>query len=151
GREGLDPAQPERRHLQDQRGEARAQDLGVGEARALAEIVLAVEADADAVRRAPAAALALVGGGLRDRLDRQPLDLQARAVAADAGGARVDDVADAGDGERGLGDVGGQADAPPGVRSGGAASKWRLNWSGSIVAEVMTTLRSGRRGRMRLR
>jgi hypothetical protein len=69
-------AEPERRHLQQHGGQARAQDLGVGEARALVEVLLGVEADADAVRRAPAAALALVGRGLRDRLDRQPLDLQ---------------------------------------------------------------------------
>ena len=69
-------------------GEVRAQDLRVGEARALGEVLLGVEADADAVGGAPAAALALVGRGLRDRLDRQPLDLQPRAVAADARGAR---------------------------------------------------------------
>ena len=106
-REVLDPAEAQRRHLQDHRGEARAEDLGVGEARALREVVLAVEADADAVRRASAAALALVGGGLRDGLDRQPLHLQPRAVAADAGGPGVDDVPDAGHGQRGLGDVAG--------------------------------------------
>ncbi len=87
-REVLDVAEVERRHLQDHRGEARAQDLGVGEARALGEVLLGVEADADAVGDAPAAALALVGGGLRDRLDRQPLDLQPRAVAADPRRAR---------------------------------------------------------------
>src|ERR671937_700448 len=77
-------AQPERGHLEDHRGEARAQDLGVGEARALVVVLLAVEADADAVRGAPAAALALVGRRLGDALDRQLLELQARAVAADA-------------------------------------------------------------------
>ena len=41
------------------------------------------------------------------------------AVAGDAGGAGVDDVADAGDGERGLGDVGGEHDAAA------ARSGWR--------------------------
>ena len=52
----------------------------------------------------------------RDRLDRQPLDLQPRAVAADAGRAGVDHVADAGHGQRRLGDVGGEHDAPARVR-----------------------------------
>ena len=50
------------------------------------EVVLVVEADADAVRGAPAAALALVGARLRDRLDRQPLHLQPRRVARHARG-----------------------------------------------------------------
>ena len=38
--EVLDVAEAERGHLQDHRGEARAQDLGVGEARALVEVLL---------------------------------------------------------------------------------------------------------------
>ena len=75
------------------------------------EVVLGVEPDADAVRRAPAAALALVGRGLRDRLDRQPLHLQPRAVAADPRGARVDDVADPRHRQRRLGDVRREHDA----------------------------------------
>ena len=59
----------------------------------------------------PAApALALVGRGLRDRLDRQPLHLEPLAVAGDAGRAGVDHVPDAGHGQRGLGHVGGQHD-----------------------------------------
>src|SRR6185312_16986835 len=85
----LDLPEARRRHLQDHRREVRPQDLGVGEARALLEVLLGVEADADALRRAPAAALALVGRRPRDALDRQPLDLQAGAVAADPRGARV--------------------------------------------------------------
>ena len=76
----------------------------------------AVQPDADAVRDAPAPAGALVRRRLRDRLDRQPLHLEPVAVAGDAGGARVDHVADARHGQRGLGDVGGQHDPPPGVR-----------------------------------
>ena len=115
-REVLDVAEVDRRHLEDHGREARAQDLGLGEARALEEVLLAVEADRDAVGRAPAAALALVGRRLRDRLDRQPLDLQPRAVARDAGGPRVDDVVDAGDGQGRLGDVRGQHDAAVRVR-----------------------------------
>ena len=65
---------------------------------------------------APAAALALVGRRLRDRLDRQPLHLQPRAVAADPRRPGVDHVADARHGQRRLGDVGGQHHAPLRVR-----------------------------------
>ncbi len=115
-REAGDVAEPEARHLEDDGGEVGAQDLGVGELGAAVVVVLGVEPDRDAVGDAAAAARPLVGGGLADRLDGQPLDLGALAVAADARRAGVDDVADARDGERGLGDVGGQDDPPPGVR-----------------------------------
>ncbi len=107
-REVLDLAEVQGGHLQDDAGEVRAQDLRVGEARPGRVVLLGVQADGDTRRDPPAAAGALVGGGLRDRLDRQALDLQARAVAADARGPRVDHGADAGDGQRGLGDVGGE-------------------------------------------
>ena len=114
-RERGDVAEVERGHLQDDRGEVGAQDLRVGELRPGLEVVLGVEPDADAVGRAAAAALALVGRGLRDRLDRQPLHLEPLAVAGDAGRAGVDDVPDARHGQRGLGDVGRQHDPPAGV------------------------------------
>ena len=80
------------------------------------EVVLGVQADADAGRDAPAAAGALVGRRLRDRLDRQSLHLQPAAVAGDARRAGVDDVAHAGHGDRRLGDVRRQHDAPAAVR-----------------------------------
>ena len=115
-REVLDVAEVDRRHLQDHRREAGPQDLRVGEARALLEVLLGVEPDRDAVAGTPAATLALVGAGLADRLDRQPLDLQARAVAGDPRGAGVDHVVDAGNGQRRLGDVGRQHHPPVGVR-----------------------------------
>ena len=63
---------------------------------------------------APAASRPLVGRGLRDRLDRQPLGLATRRVAADPGRARVDHVADARHGQRRFGHVGGEHD--PAVR-----------------------------------
>ena len=109
-RERGDLAEVERDHLQHDPGEVGAQDLRVGEGGAGVEVVLGVEADADAVGDAAAAARPLVRAGLADLLDRQPLDLQPPRVAGDAREAGVDHVADAGDGQRGLGDVGGEHD-----------------------------------------
>jgi len=113
--EGLDVTELQRQHGEDHRGQVGAADLGVGERRPGEEVLLVVEADADPLGHAAAAAHALVGAGLADRLHRQALDLGPVAVAADAHQARVDHVADARHGKRGLGDVGGQHDAPPGV------------------------------------
>ena len=59
-REVLDVAEAGGGHGEDHGGEARAQDLRVGELRALLEVLLVVEADADAVGDAAAATLALV-------------------------------------------------------------------------------------------
>ena len=77
--------------------------------------MFAVETDGDAVGNAAATTGALVGGGLRDGLDGQPLDLGARGIPRDAGGAGIDDIADAGHGKRGFGDIGGQDDAAAAV------------------------------------
>ena len=111
--EGVDLAQAQVEHLQDHRGQVGTQDLRVGEFGATEEVLLAVQADADARLDPPATALALVGAGLGHRLDGQALDLGAVAVAADARGAGIDHVADARHGQRGLGDVGGQDDLAP--------------------------------------
>ncbi len=84
--------------------------------RPLLEVGLAVEPDADAVGDAAAASGPLVGAGPADPLDRQPLHLEPVAVARHPRGARVDDVADAGHGQRGLGHVGGEHHPACGVR-----------------------------------
>ncbi len=97
-------------HLEDDGGEVGAQDFGIGERRPGLEVLLRVQPDGDAVGDAAAAAGALVGGCLRDPLDRQALDLGAVRVPGDAGGAGVDDVFDAGNRQGGLGDVGGEHD-----------------------------------------
>ena len=115
-REVLDRAEVERLHPQDHAGQRRAHDLRLGEARPGGEVGLVVEADADAVGDPAAAAGALVRRRLAHRLDRQLLDLAAKAVALDPRRAGVDDVADAGHGERGLGDVGGEHDPARAVR-----------------------------------
>lgn len=111
----LDLAEAGRGHLEDDGSQVRAQDLGVRELGTGVEVVLGVEPDADAVRGAAAAALALVGAGLGDPFDGQALHLGAVAVAGDPGGARVDHVLDARDGQGGLGDVRGQDDPAPRV------------------------------------
>ncbi len=108
---GADVAEARGGHLQDDRRQVGALDLGVGVLGAGGEVLLGVQPDADAVGDPAAAAFALVGARLGDGLDGQALHLGAEAVAADARGAGVDHVADAGDGERGFGDVGGQDDA----------------------------------------
>jgi hypothetical protein len=115
-REGLDVAEAQRLHAQDDAGQRRAQDFRVGKRRPLAEILLVVKADADAGRHPAAAPGALVGRGLRDLLDLQLLDLVAVRVALDARQPGIDHVADARHGQRGLGDVGRQHDAPPLMR-----------------------------------
>ena len=115
-REGGDVAEPDRRHLQDDRRQVGAQDLRLGELRAGGEVVLAVEADADARGDTAAPPGALVGRRLRHRLDRQALHLQPAAVAGDPGRAGVDDVAHARHGERRLGDVRAEHDASAAVR-----------------------------------
>ena len=115
-RERFHVAEPERGHLQDHRGQVGPLHLRFGEPGPGLEVLLGVEADADAVGGTAAATLALVRAGLRDPLDRQPLHLGPGAVAGDPGGAGIDHVPDARDGERGLGDVRGQHDPPAGVR-----------------------------------
>ncbi len=94
----------------------RAQDLRIGVLRARREVVLAVQPHADAVGDAAAAPGALVRRRLRDLLDLQQRRLVAQRIALDAREARVDHVADARHGERGLGDVGREHDAPPARR-----------------------------------
>ena len=103
-------------HPEDDRGEVGAQDLGLGELGPRQVVLLRVEAEAHAGPDAAAPPGALVGARAADGLDGQPLHLRARRVPRDAGQAGVDDEADAGHRERGLGDVGGQDDAPGGVR-----------------------------------
>ena len=146
-RERGDVAETQGGHLQDDRGEVGAQDLRLGERWAIGEVVLVVEADADARRDAAAAAGALVRRGLRDRLDRQPLHLQPMAVARDARRARVDHVAHARHGQRRLGDVGGQHDAPAAVRLEDAvlldADRRAYSGSTSVSRQVQPAQRVG--------
>ena len=101
----LDVAEPIRLHAQDDFGEVRTLDFRLRVLRALREILLGIQPDAHAVLHATAAAFALVGAALRNGFNWQSLGPRARFVAADARQSGVDDVADAGDGQRGLRDV----------------------------------------------
>jgi len=101
--------------LQNDRGEISALDFGRRKPLAREIVILAVQPNANAGADAAAAALALIGRGLRNGLDRQALQLGTGRIAADAGRAGIDDVANAGDGERRFGDVRGQDDAAAAV------------------------------------
>ena len=139
--EVLDLAQAQRLHPQNHGGQVAAADFRVGEGGAGVEILLRVQPDAHAAHHPAAAAGALVGGGLGDFLDLQALHLGAVAVAQQAGVAGVDDVADAGHGERGFRHVGGEHDAarPAGLEhalllGGGKAGEQRQDFAaGGVV------------------
>ena len=115
-RECVDRGQAQRRHPQDHRGERRAQDLGFGVLRTRREVIFAVEPHADAGGDAAAATGALVRGRLRHLFHLQERRLVAQRITLDAREARIDDVANAGDGQRGFCDVGRKHDPPPGGR-----------------------------------
>ena len=90
-------------------------DFRRGESLAGEIVLLAEQPDADAGTEAAAAPFPLVGGSLRNGLNRQPLDLAAGAVAADAGGAGIDDVANARHGQRRLRHIRRQHNPPAAV------------------------------------
>ena len=108
----LDPPQAQRQHPQDHAGQCGAADFRVGVGVARQEIGFRINAVAGARRDAAAAALALVGAGLRDRLDVQAVEFLPRAIALDPRIARIDHEMDARHGQRGFGDVGRQHDPP---------------------------------------
>ena len=65
----------ERNRAQDHGGKVRAHDFRIREGRTAVEVVFVVEADADAVGHAAAAARALIGRSLAHGLDEKLLDL----------------------------------------------------------------------------
>ena len=107
----FDRAELERLRLQDDRGQIRALNLGRSEGLAGVEVFLRIQPDANARPDSTAAPGSLTGRGLRDGLDRQALHPRAGRVPTDPRRAGINDVADAGDGQRGLGDVGRDHDA----------------------------------------
>jgi len=75
--EAPDFAQFQGMHLQDDGGEVRPQNFRVGEFRPVEIILFRIQANGDARPDTTATAGALVGGSLRNLLDRQPLQLAA--------------------------------------------------------------------------
>ncbi len=110
-REGLNIGQVQRLHAQDDGGQRRTQDLRLGEFRPQQIILFVIQTDADTCRDPAAAAGALIGGRLCDRLDLQLLHLVAIAVALDARQSGIDHIADTGYRQRSLRHVGGEHDA----------------------------------------
>ena len=104
-------------HPQDNFGEIGPLDLGLGVFGPREKVLLRVEANAHPVLDPPTASLPLTSAALGDRFDGQALRVGAGIVARQTCQARIDDVADAGDGQGSLGDVGGQHYAPAVPRS----------------------------------
>ena len=104
----------DRGHLQDHRGQVGAQDFRVGELAPGFEIRLGVEPDADPVGNPAATAGPLIGAGLGDPFDRQPLHFGPMRIPGDPRGPGVHHVFDAGNRQRGFRDIGGQHDPAPG-------------------------------------
>src|SRR4029453_2778047 len=75
-REVLDRPEAQRCHLQDDRSQVRAQDLGIGVLGPPLVVLLGVQADGDAVAGATGAPRALVPRGLEDRLPREGCPLR---------------------------------------------------------------------------
>ena len=115
-RERSDIAQPQRGHLQNNRGQVGTQNLRIGKLRARKEIVFGIETNTDPFGHTPTAAFTLIGRRLRNGFNRQTLHFGAIAVAADTRCTGVDDVFNPRYGQRGFRDVGRQHNAPSAVR-----------------------------------
>src|SRR5882724_1027047 len=99
-------AQMERFHSQNDFGEISALDFRLRERWPGVEILLRVKPNAKAVLDSPSASFALVGGALRDRLDRQTFDSCAWIVTAYAGETGINDETNARNSQGRFGDVG---------------------------------------------
>ncbi len=109
---GGDIPQSQRRHLQDHRGQIGTQDLRIGKGGTRQEILLIIQTDADTVGDTSTPPLTLIGGGLRDRLNRQALYLRSIAITANSCSTGIDNVFNSWHRQRGLCHVSRQHDAP---------------------------------------
>ena len=115
-RETLDIADAQSLHAQDHACQRGAKNLRIGIRRTQAELLLVIQANANAGGDAPASAGTLVGRRLGDLLDLQLLDLVAVGIALDPRQPRIDNETDARHGQRGFGNVGRQHNSAPGMR-----------------------------------
>ncbi len=103
---GVDVAEIEGEHPEDDARQVGAEDFR-RRVEGAAEIVLfAVKADADAVLDAAAAAFPLIGAAFRYGSDGKAGRPRAGVVLGDPGQSRIDHIPDSGDGDRGLCNVG---------------------------------------------
>ena len=112
-RESLDVAQARGLHPQDDLGQVGPLDLRLRERRTRFKILLGIQSDTNTRLNTARAPLPLVGTALRHRLDRQPTGAGARVVATHPNQPGVDHEADTRNGQRGLGDVGGDHHLAP--------------------------------------
>ena len=108
-------------HLQDYRGQVGAHDFRVSKLWAIVKVVLFVEPVTDAVAYPATAPCPLIGAGLGNGFDGQPLHLGSVAVARQSCPASIYHIADTGYGEGGLGHIGTEHHAP--------ASVWREDFA----------------------
>ena len=101
---------PEGNHPQDYLRQIGAQDFGRRKAETTLIILLRIETHADALLHPSAAPLSLVGAALCDGLYGESLCPRPRVVFGDSRQSRIDDIANAGHGDRCLCNVGGDND-----------------------------------------
>ena len=98
--------------MQDNGGQVGSQDFGIGVFRAVQKVRFVVQTETDPRRHTATPACPLVGTGLGNRFNWQPLYFRAHTVPADARNASINHVANTGHGQRGLSHVGGQHNPP---------------------------------------
>ena len=106
-----DVAEAQVEHRQDDARQRRTQHFGWRVGLAPDEVLLRIEAQADAGSQASAASRALARRRLRDGFDLETLHLRTMDVARNAGQSRIDHAADAGNGHGSLRHVGGKDDS----------------------------------------
>ena len=116
-REGLDVAEARGLHAQDDLSQVGPLDFGLRERRPRFVVLLGIKPNANTRLNTTRPSFALVGAALRHRFDREPPRTGASVVAAHPDQTGVDDEADARNGERGLGNVGGDDHLATGRRT----------------------------------
>ena len=95
-------------HLQNHGRKIGAKNFRFGKQGTCQKILFGIEPNAHAGGNTPATPHPLIRRCLRNRLNRQTLDLAARSVAGNAGKTGINDITDAGNSQRRLGNVRGE-------------------------------------------